>query len=182
MVAAIKPPQPGFTMINYQGSTRTAEWHRTGTVLLTDGKMYILMGRDGDQYFGVELPDACSTIQDAQAMLVPEDAQGCQRQGEWFAVPVPREEVPEKRDCALLFETWKSSYGNNSEIYLPIEDDDSNHHSIFTSDGRVGKDGVFYAFCPTVCHDEHEELCPGDGWYRFVRNTAVRSFSEEGVD
>jgi hypothetical protein len=97
---------------------------------------------------------------------------------------VPPEEVPEKNDCALLFESWQpGGYGGtNCEIYLPIEDEDSNHHCVYTGDGRVGKDGVFYAQAPTLTHEEHDDLTPGNGWYRFVRNTAVRSFSEEGVD
>lgn len=182
LVAGIKPPKPGFTMLN-PSDARRACWHRTGTVLLTDGKQYILMGRDGDQYFGCELPDACSTISEAMVMLVPPEAVGCQRQGEWFAVPVNKEAVPAPQDCVLCFEISCDGYhGHHEDVFLPLEDVDSNKHYFSDGEGRVGRDGVLYVRSPSLAHDEHEELNPGNGWFTFIKNTAVRSFSEGGVD
>jgi hypothetical protein len=54
-------------------------------------------------------------------------------------------------------------------------------HSICTDDGRVGKDGKTYILNPTLQHEDHGDV-DAHGWFTVVRNTAVVSFSQEGVD
>ena len=74
-------------------------------------------------------------------------------------------------------------------ISLPIEDDDSSLHIVYFNNddaaGRMDKDGRLFAKNFTVNHSEedHAELSGvQDQWYTFHCNTAVRSFSEDGVD
>ena len=51
--------------------------------------------------------------------------------------------------------------------------------------GRIDKRGRLFVngFCMTHSEEEHEKLYAKHGtWYTFYCNTAVRSFSEQGVD
>lgn len=166
-------PKPGFSLVGDR-------WHRSGTCLFYDKKhkLCLLFGQDEGTYFGVELPSKVSTIKEAFELLVPEESRvaGTQRQGEWFMVPVKEKDVPATKDCALQFD---DEYGDNT--FLPLETEDSNRHFIRTNDGRVSKDGVTYALHPKLTHDEHSQIS-GEGWFKFVKNTAVRAFSQEGVD
>lgn len=162
-----KCPEPGFT---WHGG----RWHRSGTVLFQDRehKICILMGQDEGTYFGVQLPKMCRTVQDAFEALIPNGAKGKDfiRQGEWFMVPCS--EPPAHIDCVAC---------TQKELDLPIETSDSNRHEVNSCDIRVGKDGLVYAYTPTVTHDEHREIS-ANGWQVFYKNTALFSFSEKGVD
>jgi len=115
-------------------------------------------------------------IDEAFDLLIPEEAKNkksVQRQGEWFAVPIPAKEVPPLSEC-LAFCEYEG-------LCLPVEDADSNKH-VIVGEGRVGPDGrIFMAPKSNLDHNEHMTL-RATGWVYFVRNTAVRSVSVEGVD
>jgi hypothetical protein len=182
----IKPPEMGFQLVG------NAKWHRSGSVLFEDtkSKAFMLLGIDEGSYFGCELPCKASSIDEAYRALTPEhlaSRSDVERQGEWYLVPVDKKDVPDKKDCTLLFEVdhpcirriWRNR--NHSEVYLPMENDQSNQHFINTRDGRVGQNGAVYVLDPCLSHDDHEEL-DVKGWRVFEKNLAVRSFSQDGVD
>lgn len=162
-------PPTGFTKVG-------DKWHRSGTVLLYDtkNKFSILVGQDEGTYFGCQLADNPKTVEKAFLSLMPakiRNLEGVLRQGEWFAVPIDEKNIPKVTDC-ILFDI----------IVLPIDDENSNYHRVESGAyGRIGKDGTIYADSPSVYHDEHQTLyC--EGWVYFVKNTAVRSVSVDGVD
>ena len=163
------PPEPGFTLVG-------REWHRSGTVLFQDQErgMCILMGQDEGTYFGVELPKMAKSIGEAFQILIPKEVvdKPFTRQGEWFMVPIDEKEVPEHADCVAC---------DDCSIILPLESADSNHHRVESNDVRIGKDGKVYAYDPQVDHEDHASIS-GNGWHTFYRNTALRSYSQEGVD
>jgi hypothetical protein len=168
-----KPPSFGFTLV---GSN---EWHRSGTVLLydTEKKVSIIVGQDEGTYFGCELADNPKTVSDAFLSLMPKsvrDVKGVERQGEWFALPVPESKVPKIEEAIFLVE---------DTIALPVDNAASNRHFVQTTDGRIDKNGVFYARDACVEHSEgqHADMRTY-GWVTYVRNTARRSFSVAGVD
>jgi len=167
----LTPPKIGFS------ATRSG-WHRSGFCLFYDEskKICLLSGQDEGSYFIVELPSKVDTIDQAMDVLIPKEARvpGTIRQGEWFFVPCKADDVPLLHDTILLIDAIDG-------VHLPLDDIDSNRHIIETSDGRVGKDGRLYLYDPLVSHDEHETV-NFDGWCYVVKNTAVRSYSESGVD
>ena len=174
----LKPPKPGYTLVE-------DEWHRSGAVILVDKKreQCYLLGQDEGTYFGVELPTIVTSLDQGFKALMPEyvakHPQGVVRQGEWFMVPVDKDKVPSRLDAVLLFD---EDDGLDSNIVLPREDD-GKRHVVSSSDGRVAKDGSVYALAPTMRHDDHRSIAgEHNQWYTFMRNTAKRSYSVEGVD
>lgn len=169
----IKSPKLGYTLVGNK-------WHRPGAVLLHDKKenWFILVGQDEGTYFGVELQGSCSTINEALESLVPNEARGQKyvRQGEWFIVNVDPKIVPEEKDCLAAYD-----YNNGSSLYLPRETPDSNIHWVDSGDVRFTKDGKMYALNPTLSHDQHSDV-DMKGWCTFYKNTAIRSYSQDGVD
>lgn len=173
-------PAPGYSLIRAGWAKGGHQWHRPATVLLHDrdlNKTY-LMGTDESTYFGVELMDNPADIAAAYISLLPPElrkvnATSYKRQGEWFLVPVKDEAVPDFPDCIAMFE----------ELDLPVDDKDSNRHKIDAFDGRISKDGKIFALNATLEHSaqEHSNVTV-TGWCTFYKNTAVRSFSIEGVD
>ena len=107
-------------------------------------------------------------------MLVPPAAKNkkYKRQGEWFAVPIAKKFVPKIAECVATC---------NGELILPRESADSNAHVVGSGDIRIGKDGLIYAYAPDIDHDEHMRIICLK-WVVFHINTAVRSFSQDGVD
>ena len=81
----LSPPEPGFTRIAHA-------WHCSATALFydTEKDFSILIGQDGNMYFGVELKDNPKSVKAAFKSLTPPEAlvKGVARQGEWFVVPV----------------------------------------------------------------------------------------------
>ena len=67
-------------------------------------------------------------------------------------------------------------------VTLPVENDDSNAHVVSSSNGIISSAGLFVrGGC--VSQDDHGELeLDSKTWYRFVKNTALRSASIEGMD
>lgn len=173
--AGIKVPESGFVLISSTGSK--VRWHRSGSFLIRHKNATILLGVDEEVYFGCELRGKPNTLKEAYDDLIPEVAKGlhCERQGEWFAIPLSENEIPKLADAL-------ATVADGDSVALPVESDDSARHHVsgnevwIMSSGLVAKDS-------TVCHseDEHAELSLS-GWYRFERNTAKRSFSEQGVD
>lgn len=179
LLQELKQPALGFTLIDAR-SNKDVHWHRASTVLLFDDvkKQTFLMGQDEDTYFGCQLPKYAESIDDAYHVLTPKEVigkKGVKRQGEWFMLPVDKKKVPEEADCVLSFDS------GDEDVSLPLQKSDGNRHYISTCVGRVSKDGTVYAENASLYHDEHEEVCV-NGWCTFHRNTAVRSFSQEGVD
>ena len=170
----VAPPEPGFT---YMGHISPV-WHRAATVLLKSGRMRILLGQDDGTYFGCELKGTPGTIKEAFKSLMPEHirkVRGVKRQGEWFVVPVADKNVPAITECAAT---------TCDSIDLPVDDEEGARHTVTSNDIRIRKDGRIYANRASLCHSlgDHPELDMPAGWYTFDRNTAKRSFSQEGVD
>ena len=167
------PPENGFTYLIISDV-----WHRAATVLLRYGRMRILLGQDDGTYFGCELKGAPNTVKEAFKSLIPEHirkVKGVKRQGEWFVVPVAKKNVPAVTECAAM---------TKNGIDLPVDDEDSARHTVSSTDIRIRKDGRIYATKVHLRHDagNHPNIEMPEGWYTFDRNTAVRSFSQEGVD
>lgn len=169
---------PGFSVV-------CEEWHRPGFCLFArkNTTTRYLMGMDNGTYFAVELPEGVEirTAEQAFKRLEPDEAKGKRylRQGEWFMISTPGRQVPPIEKCQI-------AGGRFNDAKLPIQFDlpvgskDSNIHGVNCVEFRVC-DGVIYAHDPHILHDDHPEVTAA-GWVRFVRNTAVRSVSVEGVD
>lgn len=168
------PPGLGFTYIKSRHI-----WHKSGSILFYDKtlKKSYLLGQDEDQYFGVELPANPKNIDEAIEFLKPKEIRNinCQRQGEWFIVPACKKNVPNIKDCVVT----------GSTINLPVDNNTSNVHAICCRDDshdiRLSKDGTIYARSGFVNHVEHKDVVFTD-WVKFLKNTAVRSVSVDGVD
>lgn len=165
-----KLPADGFV------ATRT-NWHKAATALFHDPAegFNILMGMDENSYFGVELSGLPKTIAKAHEDLKPFEIRKrtiLGRQGEWFAVAANDDEIPEVKDCLL----------EGKILHLPRNSEDSAFHTV-SGDIRVNSHGKIFAQDARLRHsrDEHADL-ETDGWVWYARNTAIRSFSEIGVD
>lgn len=157
-------------------------WHSPSTLLLKHkGKRY-LIGQDEETFFGCELKGKPNTVKEAYEDLKPDivkKKKKYKRQGEWFVYTVSKHEVPSVDNCAALF---GKEYNTGGGITLPLDDPNSNCHIVFADDGRISKKGDIYAFEPRIEHPEHDILTMPRGWYTFVKNTAIRNISQEGVD
>lgn len=188
------PRQKAFTGITF---------HKSGNVLLKHGRnTYGIFGFDDGQYFGCELPAGVSpeTCSEGLECLRPADVPiTAMRQGEWFFMkvadeaPVHSVQLPSEVREALVMAmapktTHYDSQGRRREIkskqefvfYLPLDDVDSNQHTVTCERFAVGND-AFYAMNFSCTHLEHPTI-KGNGWYKIVKNLAVRSVSAEGVD
>jgi hypothetical protein len=158
----------GFTLVGER-------WHRSATAVFKHKNKSWLVGQDEGSYFGVVLKDNPKTVDAAFTSLMPKEARGkkgVMRQGEWFAVPLGKdEEVPE---CAWDVVQFTS-------IILPKENNESNDHELSCGDGRLRGSEIFvHNF--RLEHDQHAGIADQNGWYKIVRNTAERSVSVQGVD
>ncbi len=167
------PPKRGYSVI---GSGKNRVWHKSGNVLFWDTKksFCILTGQDEGTYFGVELDGYYRTVESALESLIPHEIRKkkLKRQGEWFFVEVEVEKVPTNLDCIIQLD---------SNAVMPVENSGSNEHHLSFSKGVVGKDSNVYVLNPVMTHQDHETLY-SQGWHTIHRNTAVRSFSQNGVD
>ncbi len=153
------------------------EWHRAATVLLydADDDFSILMGQDEDTYFGCHLKDNPKTVVSAFKSLQPEAVRKCKktvyRQGEWFAVPI---EEPKLTDRVAVI---------SGQAVLPRNSEEEAEHIVVAPEICVLKDGTVCALDASVCHsnNDHADLNT-PGWVAYHCNTAVRSFTVEGVD
>lgn len=154
-------------------SATNAKWHKVGACLfrdtVTDARF--LLARDEGTYFGCHLAGKPTTIAEAYLDLIPSEARNKNytRQGEWFAVPA---EWPSLDEIAFTSENGGC---------LPLETSNSNSHEVV---GRIAvtKSGqIFLHNNASINHDQHETLQVSSPAL-LVRNTALRSVSQEGVD
>lgn len=169
----ICPPEAGFVL-----GGLGERWHRSGSFLFTYQGKTVLLGVDEDSYFGCELPEKAKTLKHAYTCLVPKQIRNkpFTRQGEWFAVPVDKKDVPDITEAIVFAEDIVEN------LCLQVDDPDSARH-ILSATKIIVAQGKVFAQDPLLSHsrEEHEQL-DLKGWYTFVKNTAIRSFSEEGVD
>jgi hypothetical protein len=156
----------GEWTLGYRDGIRA--WHKPSTCVFEFKNKYFLVGQDEGTYFGVELAGKPQTVEAAYEDLKPPVLRGASaedylRQGEWFACPVKDSRIPKGEEILCT---------SDGCIILPKDDPKSNDHEI-NGNIIVSKDGV-YASNFEVDHPEQ--------WYKFVRNTAIRSVSQEGVD
>lgn len=172
----LQPPALGFTRVRHK-------WHRPGFVLLryVKGNQFFLMGQDEGTYFGCELDEKPTNIADAIFCLIPREARNRKhlRQGEWFCVQKERAEVPEPKDCMIVLSKLRLE---SESCHLGVEHKESKRHYIQAGEIRITKDGVIFALDAVLTHQDHATLNGWRGWSAFYKNTAVRSFSQEGVD
>ena len=84
------------------------------------------------------------------------------RQGEWFFIPVPdMEATAMKKEKALPLQTKRG----NKHIVDFYERSKDRHYC----------KGI-------VCHDEHDAVILGDALHEAIQNTALGSWSVQGVD
>lgn len=173
----------GFTVMELQGTK--ALLHRSASVLIydKDNKRTILMGQDEGSYFGCQLKDNPKTLKLAYQSLIPKEIRNKKnllRQGEWFAVPVDSKIIPNMKDC--VFEYKNNSYA--ADIHLPRETSNSNSHYLSGSgEILISKKGEIFIKNFVIDHDQHASLTLTKNiWYQFYKNTAVTSYSQEGVD
>ncbi len=174
----------GFTAVYCYEEKVMARWHSPGYCLVRiPGKKYVLLGVDDDQYFGVTLPAPATTVKEALKLLVPEEIRGKKhwRQGEWFLTRVNERDLPSVAECLVTDDG--DDFGRHMSFILPRLTADDNPHKVHCFGGwRIGTDGSVYMENPEIHHDQHEYLSPPYGWYRAWRNTALESFSVDGVD
>lgn len=129
-----------------------------------------LLGMDENQYFGCELPIHPKNMQEAFTCLIPKDIRKKEyyRQGEWFIIETSK--MPQLHELNLIACSFD----------LPVDDINSNSHCVSCAYGGI-KDNIIYAQNPTIEHPEHQALNLHGNYY-FVKNTAVRSVSQDGVD
>jgi hypothetical protein len=170
------------------------QWHRPQSVLLRIKNKskwdYIFFGQDEEQYFACLLPKSAKTITEAYKVLEPEyaDTPGTLRQGEWFAIPIDDELVPEPSECAFTFMPSELDRQHLDAAYtglaLPVKDNDSARHIIQYIKGadkqelRVDHDHYIYVKGCTLVHSraEHDILVMDPSkWYYFAENTALKS-------
>jgi len=177
--AKVRPPQAGFVLI---GGVNAPRWHRSGSFLIRHKGMSILLGVDNDAYFGCELRDNVETLKEAFTSLTPARLRGknCPRQGEWYAEPIASKDVPDITDAIAIVVNGCGCH--DIGLALAIEAPNSSLHIVSGAKVYVTSEGLF-AKNPIVHHnnEEHDDMIL-QGWFRFERNTAKRSFSEHGVD
>ena len=162
-------PPLGYTVLN------DYYIHRSATILLRNKKNdeHLLMGQDEGTYFLCLLKGKPKTIDAAYKDLTPKVALGksYKRQGEWFFV-----HCEEPKNCLIL-----TSATDTYEIFgLPIDDPLSNLHTV-VADRFAIKDNILYLYNWKVHHDQHTDIS-SSGWCSVHKNTALKSFSQEGVD
>lgn len=168
----------GYTLVNGQ-------WHQSGYVLFYNSKKdeTYLVGQDEGTYFGVILPQEArfvGTVYDALEALKPEEVRSAkefQRQGEWFVLDQETRTLPTEEE-SIVFTT---NYTDPNYDFVLEKEKDGNPHHVCCADFIIGKDGYVYARHGCISHDEHEPL-DFEGWVKILKNTAVTSYSQNGVD
>ena len=168
------PVLPGFTLI-----INNMKWHKPGSILCSFNNKQYILSIDDDQYFGCELPENNNeTVQDALESLAPFPLSTPHiRQGEWFITPCDPIDIYAD-DVLFMYN------GARGDGHLPIDSPDSNLHE-FRGNTVIKRDGV-YCKNVEIEHDIHPTANTyrsfKDGWCKVIKNRAVRSYSEDGVD
>jgi hypothetical protein len=144
-------------------------YHRAGSMLIREGKYSYICGMDEDSYFVTKLPKNTKTISDAYKSLKPKAVLAwekknnaiAKRQGEWFFLPTKFEKIKGMRRKGL-----------------PLWKDGGNKHIPY---GYAMQDGKHYVK-GYVSHVDHQPMYLGKVIHEAVMNTALGSWSEQGVD
>ncbi len=144
-------------------------YHRAGSLLFEHNDVYYICSMDEDSYFCSELKTRPKTVDKAFRSLKPkrvlayEKASGKQarRQGEWFFIPTK-----------LKIEDM------DENISLPLQKKGGNEH--FAHSYKQIKGRHYCSDC--VIHTEHLTIFFGNNIYEAIQNTAIGSWSVQGVD
>lgn len=197
-----KCPGPGFTWLVNSGlnPAKLGYWHRPAMALIADRRTEnsYLMGRDDNQYFGVQLPYHVASVEDAAQLLKPdaviqaeEEGRGVVRQGEWFVVQEPLscfiEQLEETADrfAARRAPSRLNAFTQKApELILPKQDPNSSDHVVTATHFFLNEDGAQCAYNGVLTHsnDDHPPVRFSCTVVSFHENTALRSVSVEGVD
>lgn len=166
----------GFTAV---GDGNKRHWHRSGTCLFKYKGNTYLTGQDEGTYFGVELAGNPKTIKDAFVDLIPKAIRGkpFQRQGEWFVIAVADKQVPNMYSLDIVA-THSDNYSTNIALQ---REEGGNEHTVSASSILLTRSGKLFARDGELRHREHGSV-KWSGWATFVKSTAKRSVSVEGVD
>lgn len=177
-VEGILPPQPSLghrviRIFSDSGAVSNLAWHRPGHVLVSYRNRHYLFGQDDGQYFGVELAQPARTVRQALNSLQPKELQGksVTRQGDWYIVRCS----PPKCVVHKIFPNHRNGY----TMALPNTRGENGH--LIQAEVAIDSRGMIYAHRGCLSHAQHRNV-EFKGWVRFVRNTAVRSVSQYGVD
>lgn len=144
-------------------------YHRAGCMLIRSGKHSYLCGMDEESYFVTKLLKNSTTIEKAFKSLKPKAVQQweeknktkAKRQGEWFFLPTTLEKVKGMRRKGLPL--WKDGGNKHIADYYAIQD------------GRHYVKG-------NINHVDHKTIHFDNTIHEAHRNTALGSWSEQGVD
>ncbi len=152
------------------GKIREKSYHRAGSMLMKcEGASYIC-GQDEDTYFVSKLKTNPKNVTDAFKSLKPRRLNDWEkktgkiavRQGEWFFIPLEGVTATKMRRHSLPV----NQTGGHKHMVEKYEESEGRHYCM----GDVN-------------HDEHATLeLEKDVLYEAVQNTALDSWSQEGVD
>jgi hypothetical protein len=163
---------------SYSGAITAKSAHRAGCMLFKYKGAHYLCGMDESSYFCTELKNKSKTIDAAFKSLKPnrvykwekESGKQAYRQGEWFFIPAPKNFEFNEELCLI-------------DLPLPMKNADSHTH---TPDKlqSVGKKNQKHYVQGCVYHEEHNSLYlkPDNAIFEAIENTAVNSWSIDGVD
>ena len=174
--------------IGYTYDLNEDKWHKPGTVLIQYNNTQYALSIDDNQYYGCELPENNNkTFEQAINSLKPlelKKSSNFQRQGEWFFAPIHND----KFNPYSSFETVSLRINNHTtNLILPTETPDSNKHELQYGEIVINiYTGQIYIRNGIIVHDEHpkvnlELIYPGI-WCKVIKNRAIRSVSQDGVD
>jgi hypothetical protein len=158
---------------NVKNKIEVMSYHLAGTALIKYGKFYYLCSADENSYFVSKLRTQPKTISTAFKSLKPavvnkyekENKIQVARQGEWFFLPT---KIKFKREQIKKL-----------GVALPLDHEESNKHLV----SHYIKQNNQHLCYGRVIHDEHASISlEGKYWYKAVLNTALGSWSQQGVD
>ena len=157
-------------------------YHRAGTVILRYQGFDYLCGFDERSYFVSKLPRQVTSVEDAYAALLPQEAQGRYflRQGEWFFIETDLQALMAEKFPlleGLLPYTFNRFKKDSVSEPLPRTTDRSNPHTVT----YLVKTGENFFAAGTVRHPEHRMLRLGKGKvYQAYRNNSLGDWSSQG--
>jgi hypothetical protein len=156
----------------YTGAIHTKRIHRAGAVLLKfDGKTFIA-SMDERNYYVIECSKPAKSLAAAFNTLKPAkvrrwekaNKEEAKRQGEWYFIPAPKVKIDKEKGF--------------SRVALPMKSDDSNAHVA----DRIQEIRKKQYVSGSIYHDDHDAVNLFDYVHEAIENTALNSWSIEGVD
>jgi hypothetical protein len=157
----------------YTGAVWAKSLHRAGATLLKLGDRTFIASIDEDNYYVIECCKPVKTLVKAFRDLKPSKVRSWEkknkteaiRQGEWYFIPAPK--------------SVKMREANSfADTALPMKSTDSKPHICSWIEEIKGRQYV----SGYVHHDDHDTVMLGNDIYEALENTAVGSWSIEGVD